>query len=234
MSFESHRILHIVCSLDNFLLNLNKSINNYPFLSMKNLIVIFLVVICAGVLFSEPPDFDTKYKIEYALKDARGTVLSKLLLQRDGDKIKFTKVDNRGKPDEMTTEMFIFKNESKVYTVYTTSVLKMGNRHSLDLSYVGMQTGVYILDLGNDGTLFNSSYINGTETVLGKECTRYIIVSQGDARSEYDMYQNNLMLKRWVGSTAEGNSIEALSFDGTSDIPAGTFTLPTGVEFTDN
>lgn len=201
-----------------------------------NIIVITLVfcTIFTGLnLFSQT--YDTKYTIEYALKDARGNVLSKMKLYRNGSKIKFVKFDNVGKPDSSTTNIYIFKDEPKIYSIITNSAGKFGTKNAVDMSYVGMQTGVYILDLPNDGKIFNSNTRVGSESVLGMECVKYTIASQtvpGDhASSDYFMYQDNLMLKRWVGSPTEGNSIEALNYDNTSDVPESIFVLPAGVQY---
>lgn len=195
--------------------------------------ILLSIIIFNGVLFSQ--EYDTRITAVYALKDARGTVLSKIKFFRNGNKLKFTKVDNEGKSNETTTDIYILKDEPKIYNIVSNSAGKFGSKNAVDMSYVGMQTGVYILDLGNDGTIFNSGTRVGTEMVLGKECVKYTIASQtvpGDhASSDYYMYQDNLMLKRWVGSAAEGNSIEALSYDINSDVPESIFVVPTDVQY---
>jgi hypothetical protein len=203
----------------------------------KIYIIVVTLVICAiftGMnLFSQT--YNTKYSVEYALKDARGTILSKMKLYRSGSKLKFQKFDNAGKPDSSTTNIYIFKDEPKIYSIVTNSAGKFGTKNAVDMSYVGMQTGVYILDLPNDGKIFNSSTRVGSESVLGMECVKYTIASQsvpGDhASSDYYMYQDNLMLKRWVGSPTEGNSIEALNYDNTSEVPESIFVLPADVQY---
>lgn len=196
---------------------------------MKKSILFLLASIFVMQVFGQT--YDTKYTIEYVLKNASGNIQSRMKLYRDGSLMKFEKIDNSGKPDSTRTEIFIFKDEPKIYNIVSNSAGKFGTKNAVDLSYVGMQTGVYILDLENDRRLFSSSYINGTGTVLGMECVKYTIISNGEASSDYYMYQDNLMLKRWVGNAAEGNSIEALSYDNTSAIPEGTFTLPGGVQY---
>jgi len=158
-------------------------------------------------------------------------VLSKIKLFRNGSKLKFTKKDNTGKPDSSTTNMYIFKDDNMVYTIITNSAGKFGTKHAVDLSYVGMQTGVYILDLGNDGTIFNSTSRASSGSVLGMDCVKYTIVSSADASSDYYIYQDNLMLKRSVGSVTEGNTIEALSFDNTTTVPESMFELPADVTY---
>ncbi|MFI5212220.1 MAG: hypothetical protein ACHQIH_05005, partial [Ignavibacteria bacterium] len=173
----------------------------------------------------------TKYTIEYALKDARGNILSKMKLYRNGSKLKFVKFDNVGKPDSSVTNIYIFKDEPKIYSIITNSAGKFGTKNAVDMSYVGMQTGVYILDLPNDGKLFNTSTRAGSAGVLGMECVKYTIASDGSASSDYYMFQDNLMLKRWVGSAAEGNSLEALNYDNTSDVPESIFIVPADVQY---
>ncbi len=200
---------------------------------MKKTILLTAFVFCLFHVRAYSQDYDLKYTVNYELKDARGDVKGSVKLYRDNDKMRFTSTENRGTDLEKTTDIYIFKNEGKIYTVITGRGYKTGSRHAIDISFVGMQTGVYIIDLGDPIPLFPASEISGSGQVLGRDCTRYLITSFGDAKTEYFMYQNNLMLKRSIGSTTEGNTIEATSYDNTSDIPPGTFTLPTGVDFPD-
>ena len=165
--------------------------------------ILFLFIFCSSLVLSQPV-YDTKYSSEYVLKDARGTELNRFRHYRNGNKLKFTKVSDRGTDKETTTDIYVMKDEAKVYTVISGRGYKSGTRQTMDLSLVGMLTGVYILDLGNDGTIFNSRARNGTAAVLGRDCVVYTITAFGDAKSEYYMYQDNLMLKGWVGSVAEG------------------------------
>ncbi len=194
--------------------------------------VMCILILNSGI-FSQT--YDTKYTVEYALKDAGGNIKSKMMMFRNGSKIKFQKYDNSGKPDSTSTAIYIFKDEPKIYNIVTNSAGKFGTRNDVDMMYVGMQTGVYVLDLGNDGTIFNSNTRLGSESVLGMDCVKYTVASQtvpGDrASSDYFMYQDNLMLKRWVGNAAEGNSIEALRYDNTSDVPESIFVLPADVQY---
>lgn len=194
--------------------------------------VMCMLILNTGI-FSQT--YDTKYTVEYALKDASGNIKSKMMMYRNGSKIKFQKYDNAGKPDSTSTGIYIFKDEPKIYNIVTNSDGKFGTRNDVDMMYVGMQTGVYVLDLGNDGTIFNSNTRVGSESVLGMDCVKYTVASQtvpGDrASSDYFMYQDNLMLKRWVGNSAEGNSIEVLRYDNTSDVPEGIFVLPADVQY---
>ncbi len=195
--------------------------------------ILLSIIIFNGVLFSQ--EYDTKITAVYALKDARGTVLSKIKFFRNENKLKFTKVDNEGKSNETTTDIYILKDEPKIYNIVSNSAGKFGSKNAVDMSYVGMQTGIYIFDLGNDGTIFNSGTRVGTEMVLGKECVKYTIASQtvpGDyASSDYYIYQNNLMIRRHVGNASEGNTIEAISYDISSDVPESIFVVPLDVQY---
>lgn len=194
----------------------------------KTILVLMLLGIYINIF---PQSYDLNYSVEYALKDAGGTVLSKMKLYRNGTKMKFVKIDNAGKPNETTTDIYILKDENQVYSVVTNSAGKFGSRKALDIMYVFMQTGVYIFDLGNDGKIFNSNSRNGSGTVLGMDCEKYTVASNSEASSDYYMYQDNLMLKRSVGSVSEGNTIEALSYDNTTPVPESLFTVPADVTY---
>ena len=160
----------------------------------KTIFIVMFLGLCVN-LFAQT--YDTKYTIEYALKDASGNIKSKMMLYRNGSKMKFVKFDNAGKPDSTSTSIYIFKDEPKIYNIVTNSAGKFGTKNAVDMMYVGMQTGVYILDLGHDGKIFNSGTRVGSETVLGMDCVKYTIASQsvpGDhASSDYFMYQDNLI-----------------------------------------
>lgn len=196
---------------------------------------IIILVLLAACFSVHGQTYDTKYTVEYALKDAGGNIKSKMMMYRNGNKMKFQKFDNAGKPDSTATSIYIFKDEPMIYNIITNSAGKFGTKNAVDMMYVGMQTGVYILDLPNDGKIFNSGTRVGSESVLGMDCVKYTIASQtvpGDhASSDYYMYQDNLMLKRWVGNAAEGNSIEALRYDNTSDVPESIFIVPADVQY---
>ncbi len=199
---------------------------------MDNMKSIILLLIFFGMYLNlYPQSLDQNYSAEYVLKDAGGNMLSRLNMYRSGSKIKFVKVDNSGKSNETTTDIYIFKDEPKIYNIVTNSAGKFGTKNEVDIMYVGMQTGVYILDLGHDSKIFNANSRAGTETVLGKDCIKYTIASNGEASSDYYMYQDNLMLKRWVGGAAEGNTIEAINFDNTTVVPESIFVLPTDVRY---
>jgi hypothetical protein len=203
------------------------------FIKLNTVIAIMLYFIMSGVFFSQT--YDQNYTAEYVLKDAGGNILSRMMMYRSGSKIKFTKFDNIGKPDSSNTNIYILKDEPKIYNIVSNSAGKFGTKNDVDMSYVGMQTGVYIMDLPHDNAIFNSSTRVGSENVLGRECVKYTIASQivpGDhASSDYYMYQDNLMLKRWVGSPSEGNSIEAISYDNTTEVPESMFVVPVDVQY---
>lgn len=201
-------------------------------MKFNNSLVIIVFLFAANIIFSQT--FDEKYSSEYVLKKSDGTEVSRLKHYRSGNKLKFTKVENKGTEKETTTDIYILKDERMIYQVTSGTQGKIGFKKPLDFMYVGMLTGIYILDLGNDGSVFNSSYLNGSGEVLGKTCDKYTIITQGDASSDYYMYQNNLMLKRWVGSPTEGgNSIEAISYDTPGEMNEGMFVLPADITYLD-
>lgn len=193
----------------------------------KTIFALFFLGLFVNV-FSQT--YDVKYKAEYALKDARGTEISRLMHYRNGNKLKFQKVDNRGKANETTTDIYIDKDEAKIYMIITNSAGKFGTKAALDIMYIGMQTGIYILDLGNLDYIFNNNTRRGAGTVLGKECVKYTVVTDGESSSDYYMYQDNLMLRRSVGNATEGNTLEALSYEVTT-VPESTFIVPTDVQY---
>lgn len=201
--------------------------------------VLFVVILSLffnfynGNVLSQNTNFSAKYTVEYILKDIRGNEINKIKLYRNSDKLKFTTTSNKGKDNETTTDMYIFKNEQKVYTVISGRNSKVGTKHALDMSFVGMQTGVYILDLGNDGSIFNSNSRGGNGTVLGKDCVIYNLVTAPDGGSNYYMYQDNLMLKRFAGTSTDGSTLEAVSFDDNTEPSESNFILPTDVQFMD-
>jgi hypothetical protein len=219
-------ILMYVCYLNLKFNNMIKSILSF-------VLFFLLIIVFSTVIYSNITDYDQKYIIEYALKDIRGNEISRIKLFRNGSKLKFTKTENKGKDNETITDMYIFKDEQKVYTVISGKKSKVGSKHVLDMSFVGMQTGVYIFDLGNDGSIFNSNSRVGNGTVLDKDCVLYNLLATADGRSDYYMYQDNLMLKRFVGTSTDGSTIEALSYDTNADVPESTFTLPSDVQFLD-
>lgn len=210
---------------------MNKIILPFTF---KSLAIIFIFLTFTVVSYSQNTDYDKKYSAEYVLKDIKGNVINRLMLYRNNNKLKFVKTENKGKEDELITEMYILKDEQKTYTIMSSKKIKLGYKQTLDMTNVGMFTGIYIFDLGNDGSVFKPSLITGSGDVLGKSCVQYTIITAPGGGSFYYMYQDNLMLKRFVGTTEEGNTLEAISYDTGVDIPESTFTIPTDVQYIDN
>ncbi len=187
--------------------------------------------------------YDVIYNIEYALKKTDGTEISRLKLFRNGDKLKFQKIDRPGKADSSRTDIYIDKNEPKIYMIISNSAGKFGTKSDYDYMYAGMQTGIYILDFDKidasgrymlRSQIFTTASQSGTATLLGKECTKYTLITQSNgsetASSDYYFYQDNLMLLRHVGTQNDGNNIEALSYD-TSVVPESIFDVPLDVSW---
>lgn len=197
----------------------------------KIILTLSLVIFLFSQSISFSQSYDVNYTIEYALKKADGTEVSRMKFFRNGNQMKFLKMSDSGTPQEAKTEIFINKDDRKIYQIISNSTGKYGSKFDLDVMMVGMQTGVYILDLGNVD-LFNAGSLTGTGTVLGKACKEYTIVMQSNgtqlARSVYYIYQDNLMLKRSVGSDVEGNAIEALSYN-TAVVPSSVFDMPADI-----
>jgi hypothetical protein len=165
-----------------------------------------------------------RYIVEYQYSEKDGANKKTFTLYRDGDKIKFKGLDKYGN----TVTMWAFKDEKNIYTLTENSATKIGTKYKgMDCSYIGMQWGVYILDLDNCDFLLGSSTPQGAESVAGKECSAYNIMQQGDIRTDYYIYDNKLMLKR----TAPTTTIEATSFNDNPTFSADEFTLPAGIEW---
>ncbi len=185
---------------------------------MRKLIIFFLFFTCLKLTAQD------KYAIDYEYSEKDGQNKKPFTLYRDGDKIKFKGVDKYGS----TVTMYILKNENTIYTVTENKATTIGVKFTgLDCSYVGMQWGVYILDLEKCEFLLNSSTVQGTANVAGKECTIYNIIQSGDARTDYYIYNNNLMLKR----TAPTTTIQATSFNESPTFAADEFKIPSGIEW---
>src|SRR5260221_14474561 len=85
------------------------------FKTMKKITAILFIFNFGFSCFIFPQsNYDTKYSSEYVLKDKAGTVLNSFKHYRSRDKLKFVKVSNKGKDNETTTEIFVFKNKRKV------------------------------------------------------------------------------------------------------------------------
>jgi hypothetical protein len=167
-----------------------------------------------------------KYKVEYEFFETGGEHRKTFTLSRDGDKIKIKGVDKYGG----TVTMYIYKDERAIYTLTEQRDVKIGTKfNGLDCSYVGMQWGVYILDLDKCEFVLQSSTLQGTATVAGKECNMYNMMTSGDLRTDYYFYNNNLMLKR----TAPTTTIQALSFDDNPVFAPDEFTKPANILWTE-
>jgi hypothetical protein len=91
---------------------------------------VILVILLLGIYVNIfPQTYDVNYTSEYVLKDARGNEISRLKHYRNGSKLKFLKVDNAGKTNESTTEVFVNKDDAKIITVVTNSAGKFGTKH---------------------------------------------------------------------------------------------------------
>ncbi|CAN5651433.1 hypothetical protein BH10BAC5_BH10BAC5_03730 [soil metagenome] len=203
---------------------------------------IFLLTLLLGLyanVFSQT--YDVNYTIEYALKKADGTEINRLKLFRNGDKLRFQKFSNQGKADSSTTDIYINKNDPKIYMITSNSAGKFGTKSDYDYMYAGMATGIYILDFDKmdangrsmlRSQIFTPASQSGTGTILGKECTKYTLITQSygseTASSDYYFFQDNLMLLRHVGTQNDGNNIEALSYDS-GIVPESMFTIPVDV-----
>jgi len=210
---------------------MKKLVSSFNF-SMYFCLILFFFY--STTCFSQNNDYDKKYITEYVLKDIRGNEINKMTLYRNGSKMKFVKINNKGKEDEVTTGVYILQDEQKVYTIISSKKITIGYKHSIDMSYVGMLTGVYIFELGNDGSIFNNRTRSGNVNVIGKDCVKYNIITSPDGSSDYYMYQDNLMLKRFAGTSTDGSTLEALSYNTEVEIPESTFLLPADVQFLDN
>ncbi len=165
-----------------------------------------------------------RYIIEYQYSEKDGGNRKTFTLSRDGDKIKFKGKDKYG---NMVT-MWAFKNENSIYTLTENDATKIGTKYNgMDCSYLGMQWGVYILDLNNCDFLISNSTADGSADVAGKTCTIYNIMKQGDLRTDYYIYDNKLTLK----SSSPATTIEALSFNDNPTFAPDEFTLPSGIDW---
>jgi hypothetical protein len=91
-----------------------------------------------------------------------------------------------------------------------------------------MQWGVYLLDLDQCEFLIQSSTASGSANVAGKDCTIYNVMQQGDLRTDYYIFNNQISLKM----SSPATTIEAVSFDESPVFTADEFTPP-AIEWTD-
>lgn len=206
--------------------------NNNLFGKTAIIIVLLLISFLNGM--TQTANYDTKFKAEYVLKDIHGNEIGRIKVYRNNDKIRFNKVENPGKENELNTDVYAFKNENKSYMITSGKGVKLGYKYSAEMIFLGSLTGVYMFDLGNDGTVFNSSTRAGTETVLGKECVRYNLLTSADGTSDYYMYQDNLLFKRVAATSTDGGIFEVISYDNSSEIPESLFIVPVDVQYLNN
>lgn len=172
------------------------------------------------------PAAQDRYTVDYQYSEKDGANKKTFTLYRDGDKIKIKGLDKYGN----SVTMWAFKNEKNIYTLTENSAAKIGNKYKgIDCSYIGMQWGVYILDLDNCQFVFDNTTAQGTIDVAGKNCTIYNIIQQGDIRTDYYIYDNKLMLKRTTPTT----TIEATNFNDNPTFSPDEFTLPSGIQWSE-
>ncbi len=184
---------------------------------MKKLSIFIAFMMFSLSLFSQD-----MYQVEYKFSEKPTANVKNFTLSRNGDNIKIKGVNTNG----ATVTMWIFKGEGNIYTLTETRDVKIGSKYrGLDCNYIGMQWGVYILDLPQCEFVTTTGTAQGTATIAGKETTMYNIASDGSVRTDIWIYANKLMLKRDAPTTV----IEALSFNDNPTFAADEFTLPAGV-----
>ena len=185
---------------------------------MKKIIISLLFLTCLKLAAQD------KYLVEYEYFENTGENRKTFTLSRDADKIKIKGVNTTG----ATVTMYILKDERAIYTVTEQRGTIIGTKYrGFDCSYVGMQWGIYLLDLDKCEFFISSSTAQGTANVAGKECTLYNIIQSGDARTDYYIYNNKLMLKRTTPTT----TIQATSFNENPVFTAGEFTIPSNIQW---
>lgn len=166
------------------------------------------------------------YKITYKFSEKDNTNSKTFTLNRSNNDYLIEGVDKYGN----NVKMYVKKDERKIYTVTSNSAVTIGTRHiGIECSYIGMQWGVYLLDLDKCEFLLQMATAAGSSVVAGKDCTIYNVMQQGDLRTDYYIYNNQISLKM----TSPSTTIEAVSFQDNPSFPADEFTLP-AIEWTDN
>src|SRR5262245_23190756 len=108
-------------------------------LSFPALFVLALLTVFSFSIFSQDV-----YQVEYKFSEKPTANVKNFTLSRSGDNIKIKGTNTNG----ATVTMYILKGEGNIYTVTETRDTRIGTRYrGLDCNYVGMQWGVYILDL---------------------------------------------------------------------------------------
>jgi hypothetical protein len=189
---------------------------------MKKLSLLFLFMIFGTKLFSQD-----MYAVEYRFSEKPTANTKNFTLSRSGDNIKIKGTNTTG----AAVTMYILKGEGNIYTLTETKDAKIGVKYKgLDCNYVGMQWGVYILDIPKCEFILQTGTAQGTVTIAGKETTMYNIANDGNVRTDIYIYNNNLMLKRDAPTTI----IEALSFNDSPVFTADEFTPPAGINWLEN
>src|SRR5688572_9572843 len=106
---------------------------------MKKLSLLIMVMMLSLSLFAQDV-----YQVEYKYSEKPAANTRNYILSRSGDNIKIKGTSFTG----ATVTMYILKGEGNIYTLTETKDTKIGVKYKgLDCNYVGMQWGVYILDL---------------------------------------------------------------------------------------
>ncbi|MCC6866466.1 MAG: hypothetical protein IT280_09950 [Ignavibacteria bacterium] len=180
---------------------------------------ILIIMALATIIFTAAVYSQDTYKITYKYSEKEHPNTKNFILEKNGNNYKFIGVDTYGND----VIMYINKDERKIYTVTKNGDLTIGTRYNgIDCSYPGMHWGVYLLDLDKCGYLMQSVTASGSDTIAGKECTIYNAAQQGNLRTDYYIYNNQISLKMSSPST----TIEAISFDESPVFSSTEFTPP--------
>jgi hypothetical protein len=189
---------------------------------MKKISVLILFMMFSLRILSQD-----MYQVEYKFSEKTEANVKNFILSRSGDNIKIKGKSKTG----ATVTMYILKGEGNIYTLTEERDVKIGVKYrGLDCNYVGMQWGIYILDLPKCEFVTTTGTAQGTVTIAGKETTKYNIASDGEVKTDIYIYSNKLMLKRDAPTTI----IEALSFNDSPTFSADEFIPPAGITWLEN
>ncbi len=189
---------------------------------MKKFSLLIVVMMFSLKLFAQDV-----YQVEYKFSEKPTANVKNFTLSRSGDNIKIKGTNTNG----ATVTMWVFKGEGNIYTLTETRDVRIGVKYrGLDCNYIGMQWGVYILDLPKCEFVTTTGTVVGTVNIAGKETTMYNLASDGSVKTDIYIYDNKLMLKRDAPTTI----IEALSFNESPTFAADEFTLPAGITWLEN
>lgn len=189
---------------------------------MKKISILIFFMMFSFKLFAQ----DT-YQVEYRFSEKPEANVKTFTLLRSGDNIKIKGKNTTG----ADVTMYILKGEGNIYTLTETKDVKVGVKYrGLDCNYVGMQWGIYILDLPMCEFILQQGTVQGNATIAGKETTMYNVAYGGDARTDLWIYNSKLMLKRDAPSTI----IEAISFNESPTFTADEFVPPAGISWLEN